>query len=150
MASIGVASQPDVIDITQEESPASAPAPQEAYDAAEDSEGDDDDDLVYEVEKIIDERDSKAGKEYLIKWVGWGPKYNTWEPSENIIDPDLVSEFEARKAAKAARQPKKEELVRNEALFSEFTDDWLVRYSQKTVANLAGAKPDLFSIMSGT
>ena len=36
---------------------------------------------MYEVEKILDYRDSQ----HLIKWVRYGPKSNTWEPAENLL-----------------------------------------------------------------
>jgi hypothetical protein len=42
-------------------------------------------DEEYEVEIILNKRLNKYGqKEYLIKWLGYGSKYNTWEPEENI------------------------------------------------------------------
>ena len=32
-------------------------------------------------------------EEFLVKWQGFGPKNNTWEPEENILDPRLIEQF---------------------------------------------------------
>ena len=43
-------------------------------------------DEEYEVEAILNKRINRVGKiEYLIKWLGYGHKDNTWEPDENIM-----------------------------------------------------------------
>jgi hypothetical protein len=34
---------------------------------------------------LIRTRNGKT--EFLVKWKGWSPKYSTWEPEENILDP---------------------------------------------------------------
>ena len=34
--------------------------------------------------------------EYLVKWKGWGPKYSTWEPEENILDGRLIEQFDKK------------------------------------------------------
>lgn len=33
---------------------------------------------------------------YLVAWEGWGPSYNSWEPYENIVDDQLIADYEAR------------------------------------------------------
>ena len=38
--------------------------------------------------------------EYLVKWRGFGPKHNTWEPEENILDPRLLEEFNGKQIQK--------------------------------------------------
>ena len=49
-----------------------------------------DSDELYEVEKILDNRDSQ----YLVKWVGYGPEANTWEPVENLLNcKELLNTF---------------------------------------------------------
>ena len=40
---------------------------------------------MYDVEAVMDGRLSEAGTpEYLIKWFGFGPADNTWEPAEHL------------------------------------------------------------------
>uniref|UniRef100_A0A3Q4AY99 Chromo domain-containing protein n=1 Tax=Mola mola TaxID=94237 RepID=A0A3Q4AY99_MOLML len=53
---------------------------------------------VFAVEGIEKKRIRKVtGRvEYLVKWRGWSPKYNTWEPEENILDPRLLVAFQHR------------------------------------------------------
>ncbi|KAM6971914.1 E3 SUMO-protein ligase CBX4-like [Aplochiton taeniatus] len=51
---------------------------------------------VFAVESIEKKRSRKGRVEYLVKWRGWSPKYNTWEPEENILDPRLLDAFQSR------------------------------------------------------
>jgi hypothetical protein len=51
----------------------------------------------FEVEKIISHRDvgrKASRREYLVKWSGFGPEHNTWEPLRNMTNCDkLVEEY---------------------------------------------------------
>ncbi|QRW09789.1 Transposon Tf2-12 polyprotein [Ceratobasidium sp. AG-Ba] len=38
----------------------------------------------YEVEKILDSRQHRNRVQYLVKWKGYGPETNTWEPLEHL------------------------------------------------------------------
>jgi hypothetical protein len=53
-----------------------------------------DDGLFFEVEAVLDHRDRKYGRkkrrEYLIKWSGYDPLHNTWEPAENLKDVSIA------------------------------------------------------------
>lgn len=40
--------------------------------------------VTYEVEKLVDVRGSGKKKEYLVKWVGYSSKDNTWEPLSHL------------------------------------------------------------------
>lgn len=51
-------------------------------------------DQVFAVESITKKRVRKGNVEYLLKWQGWPPKYSTWEPEDNILDPRLVLAYE--------------------------------------------------------
>ena len=47
-----------------------------------DGNGDEEDD-VYEVEKVVGDRHYKGQKQYYIKWKGYSDEFNTWEGPEN-------------------------------------------------------------------
>ena len=51
---------------------------------------------VFAAECILNKRVRKGRVEYLVKWKGWSPKYNTWEPEVNILDPRLLDAFEQK------------------------------------------------------
>jgi hypothetical protein len=38
----------------------------------------------YEVEEILASKTVRGKPFYLIRWVGYGPEEDTWEPSENL------------------------------------------------------------------
>ncbi|KAJ8916538.1 hypothetical protein NQ315_000180 [Exocentrus adspersus] len=62
----------------------------------------------YVVEKIIDSRvNAKGETEYLLKWIGYDDKDNTWEPVGNLDCPSLIKAFEAEKAAKDKERSRK-------------------------------------------
>jgi len=64
------------------------------------SSSDKDDDDVYEVEEIKEE-DSVGGRGFLIRWLGWGPAHDSWEPEEHLA-PELVASFREERAHKAS------------------------------------------------
>ena len=80
--------------------------PQSSFDAAA---GND----TYEPEKIVAQRCSKGVSQWLVKWVGWESKHNTWEPIENLAGcEDMIADFNGRRKqleaeAEAAAEAKK-------------------------------------------
>ncbi|XP_065173526.1 polycomb group protein Pc [Atheta coriaria] len=71
-------------------------------------------DRVYAAEKIIRKRVRRGVVEYYVKWQGWSPKYNTWEPEENILDSRLIDLYEKtlpKSDAANKRGPKKKEKI---------------------------------------
>ncbi|KAL5019203.1 hypothetical protein ScPMuIL_004925 [Solemya velum] len=48
---------------------------------------------VFAAECIQKKRIKKGKVEYFVKWKGWSPKYNTWEPEENILDSRLIAAY---------------------------------------------------------
>jgi len=50
----------------------------------------------FKVEKILESKGRGKNKKYLIKWLGYSDKDNTWEPPENIPE-KYIKEFEKEK-----------------------------------------------------
>jgi transposase InsO family protein len=76
-----------------------APLPNEfkssAGPSADGSDSDADQDEEYEVEAILDKKLIRRKMHYLVKWVGWDSKFNTWEPREHLVNSSvLVEEYE--------------------------------------------------------
>lgn len=70
-------------------------------------------DQIFDAEAITKKRERKGRVEYYVKWKGWSPKYNTWEPEENILDLRLIQQYERKqvlksmaKGSKPGRKPK--------------------------------------------
>ncbi|KAG9155955.1 hypothetical protein Leryth_012031 [Lithospermum erythrorhizon] len=66
----------------------------------EDEEDDDNDDEVYEVEEILEicygdpKENNESGLHFKIKWRGYGPEYDTWEPRDCLSGcPEKLKEF---------------------------------------------------------
>lgn len=59
----------------------------------------------YEVEDIVDHKNEKGKKLYLVKWKGWASSSNTWEPESSLSCPDIVKKYLAKQTK--ASEPKK-------------------------------------------
>lgn len=67
---------------------------------------------------------SQGKIEYRVKWQGWAPRYNTWEPEENILDTRLIQIFERSNATTPSRKgPKKRERIIKPEPDTEEEDD---------------------------
>lgn len=79
--------------------------------------------------------------EYRVKWQGWTPRYNTWEPEENILDTRLIQMFERSHAATPSRKgPKKRERIIQPEPDTEEEDD---EEDTATVADVDNDDDDL-------
>ena len=48
---------------------------------------------LFTVERILSHRTTAGKVQFLVKWETFDSKHNSWEPEENIIDPQLVQEY---------------------------------------------------------
>lgn len=53
----------------------------------------DDDEEVYEVEKVLDHNRRRNKTYYLIKWKGYSEEESTWEAEDNVFAEELVKDY---------------------------------------------------------
>ncbi|KNZ76575.1 Chromobox like protein, partial [Termitomyces sp. J132] len=59
------------------------------------------DEYHYEVDKILDSRVVRSRLQYLVRWKGYGPEDNMWEPQKNLNRaPNKLRDFHQRNPAK--------------------------------------------------
>ncbi|CAI9743318.1 Hypothetical predicted protein [Octopus vulgaris] len=80
-------------------------------------------DRVFAAECIQKRRIRKGKVEYYVKWKGWSPKYNTWEPEENILDLRLIEAFKSSQTDKDVLPHKKGPRPKRVKLQDSATDD---------------------------
>ena len=54
---------------------------------------------VYQVEALVDRRTRRGTMQFLVRWSGYGPDSDTWENLSNILDDNLIQEFERQRAS---------------------------------------------------
>jgi len=78
---------------------------------------DDEGDLVYFVESILDHRLKKHGRksmtEFLVKWKGYDHEHNSWEPETNIMDPELIDLYWKRRKLADTQVTRRQSRKRN-------------------------------------
>ncbi|XP_031565285.1 polycomb group protein Pc-like [Actinia tenebrosa] len=53
---------------------------------------------IYAAETILKQRTKDGKVWYLMKWKGYSPRFNTWEPEENVLDDRLLKAYRKRVA----------------------------------------------------
>lgn len=52
---------------------------------------------IFEADKIVSHRIEDGERLYRIRWVGFGPKNDTWEREKNLLCPSLLKEYFEKK-----------------------------------------------------
>jgi len=67
----------------------------------------------WQIESIQAKRTRKGKTEYLVRWTGYSPAEDSWEPAENLADAEALDEFESRQqpqgeASSGRRKPRRQ------------------------------------------
>jgi hypothetical protein len=79
---------------------------------------------VWEVERIKDERVTQGKRMFLIKWMGYPKSQNTWEPEENLVGvKELFEKFykERELGAHAQRLITKQKITKKKRKRKDFS-----------------------------
>jgi len=52
--------------------------------------------MEYFVEQILDERARGKGKQYLVRWRGYGPESDLWLPGRELVDTEALEDWKNR------------------------------------------------------
>ena len=63
--------------------------------------------LEWEVDEIVNSKKGKGDVVYKVKWKGYGPEENTWEPRENLEGSKELLDKYHKKLFKKARDSAK-------------------------------------------
>ncbi|KAL3284715.1 hypothetical protein HHI36_018863 [Cryptolaemus montrouzieri] len=77
------------------------------------------DESEYEVDKIIDEKMVRGVRHYLIRWKGYGPEGDTWEPESTLNCPEAMEEFKKTKKS----SPEKGKIKKSKKALME-SEEW--------------------------
>ncbi len=76
--------------------------------------GEDEEEMVYEIDYIMDHEEEDGQNNYLVKWKGYDKDEATWEPEKNINDPQPIERyFKLQQMKNTARGEKKRQSRRN-------------------------------------
>eukprot|EP01117_Protostelium_nocturnum_P006095 TRINITY_DN2195_c0_g1_i2.p1 TRINITY_DN2195_c0_g1~~TRINITY_DN2195_c0_g1_i2.p1 ORF type:complete len:284 (-),score=91.82 TRINITY_DN2195_c0_g1_i2:249-1100(-) len=68
----------------------------------------------YEVESVLDSKIKKGKVHYFVRWKGFGPSDDTWEPEEGVKHLAVVQEYEKKKSGSSNISKKVPEKRKNE------------------------------------
>lgn len=61
--------------------------------------------LAFEVDRILDVRQTSQKRlEYLVRWLGYGPEEDSWEPRKSFIDRAPILDFESKRHSLLPRE----------------------------------------------
>jgi transposase InsO family protein len=70
--------------------------PRPGEEAATSNQPEIEEDLSYNVEQILDHKGKGRNRQYLIRWEGYAPEEDSWEPRTNVAEGPLLREYEER------------------------------------------------------
>ncbi|EAQ88715.1 hypothetical protein CHGG_05334 [Chaetomium globosum CBS 148.51] len=65
-----------------------------------------DEEEFWDVEEILDSRITRGRIEYLVKWQGFGPEDNSWQPATNFNCPEELENFHRRNPDRPKEAPR--------------------------------------------
>ena len=82
---------------------------------------------AYEVEAILDSKNTRWGIRYLVKWTGYGPEHNSWQSADECSGAEEeIAEFHSKhpdkpgNPSKIATTPQKKRRTYNRSLFPAY------------------------------